>query len=196
MKAPILASGYITYPVDTLVSKTIDENIFIKYVIVKDYLKSKNVYFYSEEVSRLYKQLLENDADILSVNNRVATIKIAKQLFDNATLLDWIKLQKHNPLLSMNHVRFIKETIEFIRTGKRAIGSATWIRLIEPTLNDNSNTVEIQQSLDDVIKIYGDDLSTPISEQLTNWLRQKGGYVDLINSLYILYGPRDKVFTI
>ena len=133
MKAPILASGYITYPVDTLVSKTIDENIFIKYVIVKDYLKSKNVYFYSEEVSRLYKQLLENDADILSVNNRVATIKIAKQLFDNATLLDWIKLQKHNPLLSLNHIRFIKETVDFILGWKRPIDPSTWVRLIEPT---------------------------------------------------------------
>lgn len=196
MKAPILASGYITYPVDILVSKTIEENVFIKYVILKDYLKSRNVYFYNEEVSRLYKQLLENDRDILSIDNRVAAIKVAKQLFDNATLLDWVKLQKHNPLLSMNHVRFIKETMSYILTGKRTIDPSTWVRLIEPTLNDNSNTVEIQQYLDDVLKIHQDDLSRPLGQQLALWLSKPDGYVDLINTMYILYGPRDKVFTI
>ncbi len=196
MRSPILASGYITYPVDNLVSKTIDENIFIKYVIIKDYLRSRNVYFYNEEVSRIYKQLLENDRDILSVDNRVALIKVTKQLFDNATLADWVKLQKHNPLLSLNHVRFLKETINYILCGKRGIDASTWIRLIEPTLNDNSNTVEIQQSLDDVIKVYEHEISCPLSELLAKWLSQSNGYVDLINSMFILYGPRDKVFTI
>ena len=196
MKAPILASGYITYAVDNLVSKTIDENIFIKYVIVKDYLRPKNAYFYSEEIYRLYKELLENDKDILSIDNRVAVIKLAKQLFDNATLLEWVKLQKHNPLLSMNHVRFLKETMHFILGGKRTIDNATWVRLIEPSLNDSSNTVETQQALDDVIDKCQHELTGSLSEQLTTWLKRPGGYVDLIYSLYILYGSRDKVFTI
>ena len=196
MKAPILASGYITYAVDNLVSKPIDENIFIKYVIVRDYLRPKNAYFYSEETYRLYKELLENDKDILSIDNRVAVIKLAKQLFDNATLLEWIKLQKHNPLLSMNHVRFLKETVHFIIGGKRTIDNSTWVRLIEPSLNDNSNTVEIQQTLDDVINKCQHELTGSLSEQLATWLKRPGGYVDLIYSLYILYGSRDKVFTI
>ena len=196
MKAPILASGYITYAVDNLVSKTIDENIYIKYVLVRDYLRPKSVYFYSEEIYRLYKELLENDKDILSIDNRVAVIKLAKQLFDNATLLEWIKLQKHNPLLSMNHVRFLKETVHFIIGGKRTIDNSTWVRLIEPSLNDNSNTVEIQQALDDVIDKCQHGLTGSLSEQLATWLKRPSGYVDLIYSLFILYGSRDKVFTI
>ena len=196
MKAPILASGYITYATDNLVSKTIDENIFIKYVIVRDYLRPKNVYFYSEETYRLYKELLENDKDILSIDNRVAVIKLAKQLFDNATLLEWVKLQKHNPLLSMNHVRFLKETVHFIMGGKRTIDNSTWVRLIEPSLNDTSNTVEIQQALDDVINKCQHELTGSLSEHIATWLKRPGGYVDLIYSLFILYGSRDKVFTI
>ena len=184
MKAPILASGYITYAVDNLVSKTIDENIYIKYVLVRDYLRPKNVYFYSEETYRLYKELLENDKDILSIDNRVAVIKLAKQLFDNATLLEWIKLQKHNPLLSMNHVRFLKETIHFILGGKRSIDNSTWVRLIEPSLNDTSNTVEIQQALDDVINKCQHELTGSLSEHIATWLKRPGGYVDLIYSLY------------
>ena len=196
MKAPILASGYITYAVDNLVSKTIDENIFIKYVIFRDYLRPKNVYFYSEGIYRLYKELLENDKDILSIDNRVAVIKLAKQLFDNATLLEWVKLQKHNPLLSMNHVRFLKETVHFIMGGKRTIDNSTWVRLIEPSLNDSSNTVEIQEALDDVINKCQHELTGSLSEHIATWLKRPGGYVDLIYSLYILYGSRDKVFTI
>ena len=98
-KASILASGYITYPNENLITKPLEENIYIKYVIVRDYLKNHGSYFYSEEIEYLFRLMNQNDNSINEMENRIRVIQLAKLLFNDRSILDWIELQKHNPLI-------------------------------------------------------------------------------------------------
>ena len=74
------------------------------------------------------------------------------------------------------------------------IGS--YIRLIEPNVANKDNIVNLSKYLDEVLAEYSDFRSISMSNTIAIWLAQPNGYNDLINTLYILYGPRDKVFTV
>lgn len=195
MKAPILASGFITDNVSILVSKTIPENIYIKYVIVKDYLTPHNAYFYNNDIEQLYKQLLNNDVSINTIENKLKVIKLAKYLFNN-DILSWIELQKKNPFITMSHINFIEDMLQFIfQTGKRKIDTGTWVRLLEPNLVNKQDNVTVSSHIDNVLSMFNANRMNT-AKCLTLWLQRQNGYSDLISSLFILFGPRDKVFTV
>lgn len=196
-KASILASGYITYPNENLITKPLEENIYIKYVIVRDYLKNHSSYFYSEEIEYLFRLMNQNDNSINEMDNRIRVIQLAKLLFNDRSILDWVELQKHNPLISVFHIDFIKDTLGHIFRGTRhRIDIGSYVRLIEPNVANKDNIVNLSKYLDEVLAEYSDFRSISMSNTIATWLAQPNGYNDLINTLYILYGPRDKVFTV
>jgi hypothetical protein len=196
-KASILASGYITYPNENLITKPLDENIYIKYVIVRDYLKNHSSYFYSEEIEYLYRLANQNDNSINDMDNRIRVIQLAKMLFNDSSILDWVELQKHNPLISVFHIDFIKDTLGYIFRGTRhRMDMGSYIRLLEPNVANKDNIVNLTKYLDEVLSEYSDFRPISLGTTITIWMAQPNGYIDLINTLYILYGPRDKVFTI
>lgn len=197
MQASILASGYITYPNENLIVKPIEENIYIKYVIVKDYLSNHGKYFYSEEIDYLFRMASCNDLTINQIDNKIRVIKLAKMLFNGKGLLDWVRLQEHNPLISISHIDFIKDTLAFLFEGKdRRLHPSLWVRLIEPNLVNKDNIVDINKYLEEVIRQFNSYDGISLSETISRWFTRPNGYMDLLNTLYIFYGPRDKVYAL
>ena len=197
MRASILASGYITYPNGNLITKPIEENIYIKYVIVRDYLKSHSNYFFSEEVDYLYKLASKNDNSIDTFDNKMRVIKLCKDLFNNKSILDWVELQKQNPLTSISHIDFIKDTLSYLfYDTKRKIEPSLWGRLIEPNLVNKDNLVDINRYLDEIIVEFSSTASLQMRDIVALWFKRPNGYIDLLSTLYIFYGSRDKIFTV
>lgn len=196
-RAAILASGYVTYPNDSLVVKPFLINDYVKYVLIKDYLRTHSNYFYSGEVENLYNITLENNSRSNDIDIRMRIIREAKELFDGRSILDWIKLQEHNPLKTITHLEYIKETLDFIINGvTRRTEVALWIRLIAPDLVNKNNMININRYLDEIIMKFRDVDNMSLNDLLCQWLNKPNGYLDLLNTLYIFYGPRAEMSTV
>lgn len=197
MRAAILASGYVTYPNDNLLSNPIDISSYAKYVLIKDYLKSNSQYFYSEEIKYLFDIESKNSNEINSLDNKIRLIKLVKTLFNKNNILDWVRLQKHNPLISISHIDFLKDTLTYLyRDSKRRLDPVLWARLLEPNMVNKDNLVDISGYIDDVIKEFNDIDTMSLNNQITDWFNRPNGYIDMLVTFYIFYGPRDKVFTV
>jgi hypothetical protein len=96
----------------------------------------------------------------------------------------------------MTHVNFIEDTLEYIFTnGKRKIDNVTWSRVITPVLTNPESKINTSDNLDKLITKYIDG-GDNIAKTISIWLQRHNGYSDLISTLYIIFGPKDKIFSV
>lgn len=195
-KLPILQSGFITYNEENLVNAAIIKDPFTDIALNKDHLKSKNIFFYSELVTDLYKKWCANPAILKDTTIREQIIKAAKIHFSLIgarlnSIEKWIRLQNESPFLSQLHVQFLNETLIYVLFDlKRTIETPQWIRLL-----DGRNSVKNAEiTTDKFFSNVNNDASfiskINLSDFLTEWLCRDKGFEDLLLSLYVIFGSR------
>lgn len=110
----------------------------------------------------------------------------AISLFDN--LKDWFLDQiTHNSKVNGHRLEFLIDTIGYIINGKRAIGNESWLQLIvmqDPQASDKEPLIAKSQSVIAMMSRYSG------TELLQRWISHPNGLIDLIDSLYIMFGAR------
>lgn len=101
---------------------------------------------------------------------------------------DWITIQSMNSNLDKYKAEFIVDTVNYITTGKRRMYQATWRELCS-TRNDGQVKPIVLGS-----RVVNPEIRVPAewqrhpTEIISKWISHEGGLVDLIESVYLMFG--------
>lgn len=106
----------------------------------------------------------------------------ASELFGGTELFDFVnKNLLFNRFKSDLHYRFMCDTIEYIQTGKRSMSIHTWQQLLVSPNGSLTKKVHTKTAYS-----MKSDCYRNIS--VMQWLSHEGGLLDLVISLYIIFG--------
>ncbi len=205
-KYAILQSGFVTDKFDRL-EKSEDAAIDFKSIILnKAYYKDESRYFYSPSVNNLFKQYNENNNIISNFDFKENIIKVTYQMLDNKPFIVWLQLQNKYALTNSLHKKFIDETLDYLLLYKdRYTSLSQWIGLLNVNVNKTDSVLlgsltEEQQSNGDILYFYNNnlkeryDVTYQIKQDFTNtlssWLDRRDGYLDLLFTMYIIFGDK------
>ncbi len=169
-------SGFCMYPrgyVSFAKDQSIDENIIEDNITL---LEGDATFMV------LYKQFLSHQVNTDGWEYQSSVIKSAMRLFGNYAI--WAGFQaSSNDRVNGLALAFIKDTVDFLRTGYRHMSVITWRDLVE----DNPEAILNSASRKRMVDVLG-DISDIIHNPLGLWLSKPDGFGDLIISLYICFG--------
>lgn len=190
----LLQSGFVS-PTDKGFFKYIAEApSFRDRVLNKDNFGDIPEYFYHEGVTELFTQYENNPRILQKFEFREKIIEQAYRAFSTPNIVTWLQLQTLSPYFSDLHKGFIGDTFDFVKGNKRSIVITQWYTLIDATIAKHSVHFDYRS-------LYEDDpnkafVPHELDAFITQWLRRPGGYADLLFSLWILFGRRDKQSTV
>lgn len=149
---------------------------------------------YNLNITKLHSDLIDSlVSDKLSFNKAVI-IEAFKSFGDN-NFADWIRLQKNSRYFTVNHQKFILETLKFIETGKRDTSIRTWEVILHREIIDDAEHVSKNPKFDTELKNFftkqlddGLALSNSLLRIIPQWLSHRGGNEDLLLTLNIIFG--------
>lgn len=122
---------------------------------------------------------------LIDKTNPKLIIEIAKkavELFGNNNLYSFVQANLlHNRFKSDLHWEFLKDTLEFIKTGKRSMSIGTWKSLLVLENNKLSRTHAPKTT-------YSMNSAEYSGATIQKWLTQDNGLADLTYSMYIIFG--------
>lgn len=153
--------------------------------------ENKNV-MSNTDVEGLWKGLTNGNSYISNESFREAILISALNAFGTKNFYEWIDLQINNQYLGNDHVRFINDTFNFIKTGQRSLNIAFWLQLLAGNNDNNGNRVKV--NLDNFFPsnrpLHLRD-TTLVKDIIIKWVSQPNGFEDLLGSLHILFGDAD-----
>ncbi len=112
----------------------------------------------------------------------LAVARKACELFSGSDLFSFIHANMmYNRFKTDLHYRFLDDTINFIKTGKRGMSIFTWMQLL--IVPSKSFTKKVAPKT-----TYSMKLDCYRGVSVMRWLKHDGGLQDLIISLYIIFG--------
>lgn len=114
-------------------------------------------------------------------------ISCAVKVFGTTYLIDWIAAQPASPDWDEWNFRWIEETLNYVYRGKpRALSYNNWVSLLAIDGDDGpTQNSEAFKRLGD-----GSHHHATIADFIQSWLQNDGGFTDLVESLYVLFGNR------
>lgn len=102
---------------------------------------------------------------------------------------DWIVIQSMNPNLDRYKVGFVADTVNYIATGNRRMYMATWRELCGSRNEGGVKPILLgSRIVNPEIKVPSAWLRGHPAEIMARWIAHDGGLVDLIESLYLMFG--------
>lgn len=108
--------------------------------------------------------------------------EVAPRLFGDS-FAQWVEDQSRNANVAGYNLDFLKDTLEYIDSGKRRINPLQWLELV--TELDEVATVHNGQMLGGLGKGYGSTQNT-----IQRWCRHPNGFEDMMLSMYIFFGTQ------
>lgn len=133
-----------------------------------------------QAVSELYRLYQVGDRDTQNLSFRFRVLDCALRLFGD--FRQWMILQRNNPDLVGYNLEFLRDTLAYIIYGRRSMSPMIWGDLVRET--QDHMTTPHHLSLPDLA--VPDDLTT--AQVLQLWCSRKGGFEDLLQSLFVLFG--------
>lgn len=149
---------------------------------------------YNSVITKLHGNMIDSlVSDKLSFNK--AIIVEAFKSFDDNNFGVWINLQKNSRYFTVNHQKFILETLKYIQTGRRDTSIRTWEVILHREIIDDSEHVSKNSKFDIELKNFfahqlsdGLILSNSLPRIFPQWLSHRGGNEDLLLTLNIIFG--------
>lgn len=147
----------------------------------------------NHQVENVWKQFKTGDRFIASLGFREQILKIALEAFGTRSFLDWCILQEGNPYMTEMHKRFMNDTFNFIRTGRRSVNILSWMNLIsvrELNSHDEDPSYNYQEYFGLSLPIQF-RRETDLSSTIASWVSHPGGFDDLVGTLHIFFGDKE-----
>lgn len=192
-------SGFLG-AVDVPMTEPIDVAVRARNLLSVQVHKQVSHHSANQDVADLIAELLTHGGERLSFEFCTRVLKVAKRAFGTKYFTDWILTQGQSPDFSINHAKWIDETIQFIFMGKaREMSRNNWIALLR-----SNNSAERFEPPSELARHYifrdGNTKYGPITHMhnrsmsvdniIVEWVRQPGGITDLLYSLDVLFGRR------
>lgn len=139
-----------------------------------------------EAVQTLNEFLQNRSVNTLSWSYRRQVVDSALRLFGE--FAPWLQDQLNNPRVVGYNLEFLKDTLQFIRTGKRDLCLANWLELVAEG-DDLANAAEISRTRVDNFTSVRDETTVQLIQA---WCAHPGGIEDLVGTLHILFGRSRK----
>lgn len=133
-----------------------------------------------ETVTELFRVYEAGAVDFNTMEFKLRVLDAAVRLFGD--IREWMLLQRNNPNILGYNLDFLRDTLKYITTGERTMGPLVWLdlvahRSVHTTLANHLTLHELT---------IPKDIKTP--EVLQLWCSRKGGFEDLIQTLFLFFG--------
>lgn len=141
------------------------------------------------EVEELYYAVLNNPLLVREFNIREKIIQLAKNIFTNSPG-NWVVLQVFSPSFTTMHFDFIKDIVQFAKTGRTALNNHTWRSLLKGEVTPRK--LEQRSDPKAVLEyVKAESLLTTNTALITNMLKHTSGFIQMLTFLHILVGNTD-----
>lgn len=188
---PVLHSGFIATVTSKFTKTEAIENPYVENLLLRE--SGNNEFaglFYSKDIQDLYVKFSGNRNNLRDFEFREQILRTARSLIGSFGLMDWTDLQNKHGSLSNFHIQFIIETMLFINTGSRPTSISIWEGLVR--YSPNGRLYEIEKSED--IRALSNEgkayMFNSTAALLNKWVSHRGGYEDLLYTLWIIFGDR------
>jgi hypothetical protein len=186
---PVLQSGFVSFMNPNLQQSIIEKNPYVDLVLNKPYLKSKNTFLFHPQVEEIYKEFMSSPVKMKDMAFRERIIKLAAKCFVDPDFGRWLMLQDHSKNIGGMHTKFLEDTIRYILTGSREYTHDAWIRMVHALPASSKLPGKTVKEVIMQFPLY-EHLS---SQVITNWVTHRGGYEDLLQSLFVIFGTRRQI---
>lgn len=198
-KLPVLQSGFVGMSELHVVLPNPIEPSVRQSVIFKDFKPRLTTYYYSESITKLFDRWLANKEVVKDFEFREHFITAAMECFGDRSFYNWLGVQLDSDLMSGLHIKFLVETMAFIRTGKiRRLTNLQWINLLEAgpvTKSVALGKEEYKENIETMYdyarsKVTGHDSPGLLVNIIQDWTAQKNGFEDFMICSYVFFGKR------
>lgn len=123
-----------------------------------------------------------NRVNYASMAYRVQVIRRARELLGDFE--EFLLAQDQNPKVSKHGYGMLKDTLEYIKTGRRSASLATWEMLIREEWR--SSTYEDLSASKRTVRL-SDSLPRP-DQYMADWLKHPEGFSDMLCTVNLLFG--------
>jgi hypothetical protein len=141
------------------------------------------------DVQALWDAVCAGEPRVSSFEFRERILQVAKPAFGTTSLYEWLVSQVNSPTFSPYHADYLNETLEFALYGvKRRLSYNNWVVLLAPNHAMPPTTVPrtLQEWTTDRYQRGG----MTVTSLIACWVSQERGIVDLLESLFVLFGKR------
>lgn len=133
------------------------------------------------EVNKIFDDFMAQKLNTQSFAKRAEVLVVAGRLLHN--FVEWAKDQQANANLRGYNYDFLVDTINFINSGKRKLSVMNWHDLVsEDDFPTHGNNVVRAVPLD--LGMFENDSAYVV----TKWCSRDGGFEDMVQSLYLIFG--------
>lgn len=174
----------ITKPTTNALFKTILHN-------TSGIRENKNVVS-NTDVEALWKGLRNGNKFMSNEKFREAILIAALNCFGTKDFYEWVSLQANNQYLGIEHIRFINDTFNFIRTGQRALNISFWLQLLAgPSDVGPQSDASINMDYFGSNKPLHRRENSMVKDTIIKWVSQPDGFEDLLGTMHILFGDSE-----
>lgn len=189
-RKPILQSGFISLTEKGLVRlKTTDPTIR-EAILLNEYRRYVNKYFYSDVITRLFNRWASNPNLIKDFDFRDRVLRAAFEAFATPYVRHWIDAQINGGTVTKLHRAYLLELLDYLSTGAaRTIEPTQWVRLLEASDKSEAVVVDISKYFDG-----NGSVRTPatFTELIRVWASLPNGFTDLLVNIYVIFGDREQ----
>lgn len=142
----------------------------------------------NRNVENLWRRLNDGAGVLDDEDYREQLLRVALNAFGTVDFLEWLLIQQSGPSTGDLHMEFLKDTLQFIETGKRGLGLHAWTSML--TMSDITHN----QTKDDgafswfFLTPEGKQKNILVLDVVQRWCSQRNGFADLAQTLHVLFG--------
>lgn len=154
----------------------------------KKFDRTKETVISNSEIETLFKQHIQGKRFTKNFDFREKILKAGLNAFGTKDFYSWAESQTKSPFFSDTHKRFLHDTFEYIKNGKRSFPTFSWMRIIQ--IKDLSYADgELNYDLDRFFKFVNHaSIPKDLLSIIQLWVSHPDGIEDLLMSLHILFG--------
>lgn len=150
---------------------------------------------YSMNIYKMYRAMIDGVVTRDKFTFTRGVLVEAFRAFGSRDFSDWIKIQRRSRYFTLNHQKFILDTLRFIKTGKREVSMRNWEVILHLQLIDDKDSVIKNANFDkEIVEFFssfssnGKLIGTNLADVLPCWLSHRGGTEDLLLTLNMIFG--------
>lgn len=131
-------------------------------------------------VETLFGFLQDRTVNTTGWTYRKKVLECALRMFGNID--EWFKDQRNNPRITGYNLEFLKDTLQYIRTGVRQMDLPCWAELVA---EENSHAAEPTHLIGKSLALGAQENTIEIIQK---WCSHQNGFEDLVGTLHVLFG--------
>lgn len=170
---------YVTYPHGFRTLSTRDKD-------------DRDQFVYDRDIENIYRSYINHEIDLSNWDFRLTVLEESFRLF-GSNFEEWVLYQINNNTLVYDHsLEYLLDTLNFITGNQRKVSPFVWRELLL-TNPENKTSVEIANRKVRKLKDLFPKFPSLTSDVLQLWCSQEDGFEDLVNALFIFFGPAPKM---